>query len=135
MDTFVYTAQMANGTLSLAKVTLTVTGPLNHAPVLASVAPVEILDDSAPAAAVLVEGQLKATDADAGAVLRYALAPGSTGTSAYGTFELDATGLEWRDRCGKLPARARHDAGIHQGKHAHHATCWTGVLRRRRACT
>lgn len=93
-ETFFYTARMANGTLSVAEVHLTVRGaaPVNHAPVLAAVEPVVVHDDSLPAPATNLHGVLTAQDPDPGATLRYALAPDSVADTRYGTFTLQPDG-------------------------------------------
>ncbi|HEY0846576.1 MAG TPA: VCBS domain-containing protein [Noviherbaspirillum sp.] len=98
-DSFVYTARMANGALSTARVTVQIAGA-NDAPTLAAVEPVSILDsadDDTPAA---VTGMLGGADVDHGAVLSYRFAEGVAysvaadgtlvSTSAYGTISLNA---------------------------------------------
>jgi VCBS repeat-containing protein len=90
-ETFTYIAQMANGTLSAAKVTLSVAGPANHAPVLGAVDPLRVLDDAAAAAPQVLNGMLRATDADGDGVT-FALASGSPTASPYGTLRLQPDG-------------------------------------------
>lgn len=111
-ETFFYTARMANGTLSLAEVHLNVRGaaPVNHAPVLAAVAPVTVYDDAGAAQPYTVQGQLTATDVDPGASLRYGLVAGSSPDTAYGQLELAANGsYVFRVNAASLDALAAGD--------------------------
>lgn len=105
-DSFIYTAQMADGTLSTARVTLEIAGR-NDAPVLDAVEAITLVDDAAPAQPRTITGQLSALDPDQGASLSYALADGTAPHSDYGTlalaadgsysFELDATAFDALD--------------------------------------
>ena len=98
-DSFVYTARMANGALSTARVTVQIAGT-NDAPTLAAVSPVSILDTAADDTPAPVTGTLGGADVDRGAVLTYSFAEGvaysvaADGTlvsaNAYGTLSLDA---------------------------------------------
>lgn len=88
--TFYYTARMANGVLSTAKVTVEITGE-NDGPTLSATAQAytdtQVYDDFSS-----VGGQLAGHDVDHGAKLTYGLAQGQNGESPYGTFTVDAAG-------------------------------------------
>lgn len=84
--TFYYTAKMANGVLSTAKVTVEITGE-NDAPV-ATAETISAIEDGA-----VVTGEVDATDVDHGAVLTYALAgdaPAGFSFNSDGTYSFDA---------------------------------------------
>lgn len=88
--TFYYTAQMANGTYSTAKVTISIAGE-NDAPTVDSVTAC-IIDTAATDDFGNIAGTLTGHDADNGAVLTYGLGDDETGESDYGTLTVDANG-------------------------------------------
>lgn len=92
---FYYTAQMANGAYSSAKVTFVVQGT-NDAPVVsgASMLSGVVTDTAADDSFATVTGKVVATDVDSNDAgkLAFALAPGEDGLSPYGTFKLNADG-------------------------------------------
>ncbi|MCJ8157947.1 VCBS domain-containing protein [Sphingomonas sp. LaA6.9] len=90
MTTFYYTARMANGALSTAKVTIEITGE-NDAPTLAATTGLffdtEFNDDFSP-----IGGQLPGHDVDHNAVLHYGFVGSETGESPYGALTVGADG-------------------------------------------
>jgi VCBS repeat-containing protein len=90
-DSFTYTARLADGTLSTARVTLEIAGR-NDVPSIQAVEAITILDDAATAQPLTLAGQLSAIDPDQGASHTYLLAAGTPAQSAYGTLALAADG-------------------------------------------
>jgi VCBS repeat-containing protein len=93
--TFYYTAQMANGAYSTAKVTIEIEGTNDDPMFSASSQLAGIVTDTAADDTFAPQtGTVSATDADGNDAgqLTYGLAAGETGTSAYGTLGIDSTG-------------------------------------------
>ena len=92
---FYYTAQMANGAYSTAKVTIEIEGT-NDDPVISasSVLAGTINDTPDDDSFSAVGGAVSATDVDSNdaGLLTFGLAAGETGASDYGTFAIDAAG-------------------------------------------
>lgn len=93
--TFYYTAQMANGAYSTAKVTIEIEGT-NDDPVFSasSVLAGTITDTADDDSFSAVSGSVSATDVDTNdaGLLTFGLAAGEDGSSAYGSFAIDAAG-------------------------------------------
>ena len=96
-DSFAYTIRLANGTLSVATVTVTITGS-NDGPVITSLEQTGAVveagneDDGEPVAGVLTAtGKVTAIDVDNGAVLTYT----GDADSTYGSFAVDAQTGDW----------------------------------------
>lgn len=88
-DTFIYTARMANGALSTAKVSVQVAGA-NDAPTLIAPDAATITDTPDEETQAIVGGALAGSDVDHGAVLTYSLV--GDGSSDYGTIAVAADG-------------------------------------------
>ena len=92
---FYYTAQMANGAYSTAKVTIEIEGTNDDPVISASSVLVGAVTDTADDDNFsAVTGSVSATDVDQNdaGLLTYGLAAGETGASAYGSFAIDAAG-------------------------------------------
>jgi VCBS repeat-containing protein len=90
---FYYTAQMANGAYSTAKVTIEIEGT-NDDPVIAGVIAGEVVDTPADDSYVAATGSATASDVDTNdaGLLVFALGAGEDGLGDYGTFAIDEDG-------------------------------------------
>lgn len=90
---FYYTAQMANGAYSTAKVTIEIEGT-NDDPVIAGVIAGEVVDTPEDDTYAAVTGSVTATDVDSNdaGLLVFALGAGEDGLGDYGTFAIDEDG-------------------------------------------
>jgi VCBS repeat-containing protein len=92
---FYYTAQMANGAYSTAKVTIEIEGTNDDPVISASSVLVGIVTDTADDDSFsAVTGSVAATDVDQNdaGLLSFGLADGETGASDYGAFSIDSAG-------------------------------------------
>lgn len=92
---FYYTAQMANGAYSTAKVTIEIEGTNDDPVFSASSVLVGTINDTAnDDSFAAVTGSVSATDVDQNdaGLLTYGLAAGEDGSSAYGAFSIDSAG-------------------------------------------